>query len=75
MNFGEAIEAMKKGAKCQRSGWNGKNMHVAVHTPHEHDKMDHPFIYMQTVDGSHIPWLASQADMLAEDWSALEAEG
>lgn len=27
-----------------------------------------PYIAMRTVDGSIVPWLASQTDILANDW-------
>lgn len=65
MNFGEAIEALKDGDRVQREGWNGKNMYLYL------DRMPgfDPYIVMYTAQGTHQPgWLASQADMLAEDW-------
>lgn len=68
MNFSEALEAMKSGAIITREGWNGPGQHVGLHTPHEHDKMDCPFLYIRNVQGECIPWLASQGDLLAEDW-------
>jgi hypothetical protein len=30
-----------------------------------------PWIGMRTADGKYVPWLASQTDMLAEDWVAV----
>jgi len=36
------------------------------------DAVDLPFIYMRTVTGQVVPWLASQTDMLAEDWEIAE---
>lgn len=30
-----------------------------------------PYIVMSTVDGSLVPWLASQTDILAGDWTVL----
>lgn len=72
MNFGEAIEKMKAGEAVARGGWNGKNMWVALQRPDEHSKMGLPYIYMCTVDGLLVPWLASQTDMLAEDWSTVD---
>jgi hypothetical protein len=30
-----------------------------------------PYLMMKTVDGSFVPWLASQTDILAEDWTVL----
>ncbi len=68
LTFGEATEAMKDGHKVCRKGWNGKNMWIAIQMPDEHSKMTQPYIYMFTAQGDLIPWLASQADMLAVDW-------
>lgn len=30
MNFGEAIDCMKSGARVTRKGWNGKGMYIAI---------------------------------------------
>ena len=78
--FGEAIEAVKKGAKISRAGWNGKEQYVElakcisyvntegkiVNAEHD-DIMDRALAFVGT-RGVQIGWLASQADMLAEDW-------
>jgi len=71
MNFGQAIEALKLGQKVARAGWNGKNMWLALQRPDAHSKMTLPYIYMFTAQGDLVPWLASQTDVLAEDWSIL----
>lgn len=68
MNFGQAIEALKAGKRVRRSGWNGKGMWLALQRPDEHSKMTLPYIYMSTVQENLVPWLASQTDVLAEDW-------
>ena len=68
MNFGEALEALKSGHRASRSGWNGRGMWIEIHLPCE-ERMTLPFIYMCTVTGDLVPWLASQTDVLAEDWS------
>jgi hypothetical protein len=68
MNFGQAIEAMKEGRKASRKGWNGRGMWVAIQMPDNLSKMQLPYIYMSTAQGELVPWLASQSDMLAEDW-------
>lgn len=83
MNFGLAIEAMRKGEKVARAGWNGKGMYVFLigidpthpgiggwtYTNGKNDNMPLlPFIAMKTADNKVVPWLASQTDMLAEDW-------
>lgn len=72
MNFGQAIEALKQGKKVARAGWNGKNMHLELQRPDAHSKMTLPYIYMYTAQGDNVPWLASQTDMLSEDWTVVE---
>lgn len=71
-DIGWAVKAMREGALVQRAGWNGKGMHVGIHTPNAHDKMDEPFVFMFTAQARHIPWLASQADLLAVDWQIAD---
>ena len=81
MTFGEALEIIKRGSKVQRSGWNGKGMYVFLignemskgngwtYTNGVNDNMPLlPFIAMKTADEKVVPWLASQTDILAEDW-------
>ncbi len=68
MNFGEALEALKQGHKVVREGWNGKEMWVHLQVPDEHSKMRRPYLYMRPVDGDLVPWVASQSDLLADDW-------
>ena len=80
MNFGQAIEALKQGSRVARQGWNGKGLSLNLQIPDENSKMTLPYIYMEypstpaseTAPLNHInakvPWLASQTDMLSEDW-------
>ena len=81
MNFGQAIEAMKEGKKVARSGWNGKGIHIELQRPDGDSKMTSPYIFIDTTGlqtenpaapKSRVPWLASQTDMLAEDWVVVE---
>ncbi len=72
MNFGQAIEALKQGKKVARAGWNGKGMYLELQRPDAHSKMTLPYIYMYTAQGDNVPWLASQTDMLSEDWVTVE---
>lgn len=72
VNFGEAIEALKQGLRVARNGWNGKGMWLELQEPDEHSKMTLPYIYMKTACNNQVPWLASQTDILAEDWIVLE---
>lgn len=77
MNIGEAIDAMRLGARVARKGWNGAGIFIELQTPDEYSKMTSPYIYMDTTglesdneDASRslVPWLASQTDLLANDW-------
>ena len=72
MNFGQAIEALKQGKRVARTGWNGKGMHLELQRPDAHSKMTLPYIFMYTAQGDNVPWLASQTDMLSEDWVTVE---
>lgn len=83
-DFGTAIVALKNKYKVAREGWNGKGMYLIYFSPVANgiEKLqveglgtDHPllpFILMKTVDGMLVPWLASQTDILAEDWTVVE---
>lgn len=71
--FGDALVALKNGKQVFRKGWNGKGMYLTLQQPDENSKMTLPYIYMRTAQGDFVPWLASQTDMLAEDW--LEVKG
>jgi hypothetical protein len=83
MNFSQALDAIKLGKRVARSEWNGKNMFLylvpgsqfAVNRapllgifPEGTQVNYHPHIDMMTAQGYIVPWLASQADLLSEDW-------
>ena len=73
LDFGDVVKKMKnRGGRFARAGWNGKNMYIELQVPDEHSKMTLPYIYMKTVQGDLVPWLASQTDMLADDWMEVE---
>lgn len=79
MTFGEALEELKYGKRVARAGWNGKGMWLvlinpgnAMHTSAAGAFDMQPCIGMKTADNVMQPgWLASQADMLAEDWEIV----
>ena len=86
MNFGDAIFELKKGNMVSRSGWNGKGMHLYLEDQLSHTvpggvfkgqrREYEPCICMYTAQGKHQPgWLASQADMLADDWVNVSTIG
>ncbi len=66
--IGRAVDEMRAGQKVSRGGWNGRGMWLALQVPDAHSKMGLPYVYMRTVDGKLVPWLASQTDLLANDW-------
>ena len=87
MNFGLAIEAAKKGAKITRRGWNGKGMFLyyvpegrypartdaAKSIATADGKVAYgAYIAMKTAQGNVVPWLASQTDILSDDWEVVE---
>lgn len=81
MNFGQAIEALKHGRRVARGGWNGKGIFIELQIPDEFSKMTHPYIYIDTTGlqtenpdapKDRVPWLASQTDMLSEDWRIVD---
>jgi hypothetical protein len=78
MNFGEALAELKAGGKVARRGWNGKGMWLEMQRPDTFSKMTLPYVYLNYPDdaantpGARVPWLASQTDMLAEDWGIVE---
>ena len=80
-DFGGAIKAMKNGERVARMGWNGKGMYVFLAyepdfvTDADISAFDQlevevaDMLVMKTAQDTFQPgWLASQADMLAEDW-------
>lgn len=76
IDFGEAIRAMKEGHKVAREGWNGKGMYILIRKPdneYYHGMKVLPSLCMKTADNKVvIGWLASQTDILAEDWIVTE---
>lgn len=85
MTLGQAIEAMIAGQRVARAGWNGEGMWL-YHVPASSylaatdaarasfgDFVPYgAYIAMRTAQGNVVPWLASQTDMLADDWQIIE---
>lgn len=74
VDFGTAIAFLKEGKYVAREGWNGVGQFLALQVPDEHSKMRKPYIYISPVDGELVPWLASQTDLLANDWYVVGSE-
>ncbi len=85
VDFGAAIRAVKRGKRITRKGWNGKNQYVELAcnisyvgagsdhlvNPY-HDDIGNKALAFVGTSGVQLGWLASQADMLAEDWVVLD---
>lgn len=86
MNFGQAIELLKEGKSLQREGWNGKNQYIELATNISyvnankeiinvnHEAIGNKAIAFVGKSGVQLGWLASQSDMLANDWKVVEEE-
>lgn len=75
LSFESALAALKDGFAIQRMGWSGRNMWLMLQAPTPTSRMTLPYIYMKTADGNYVPWLASQTDLLADDWTVLANGG
>lgn len=86
MTIGKAIEAIKQGKKAARRGWNGKNQFIFLaknitYSPladisHDnmkyHETMGDTAIVFCGTSGIQVGWLASQSDLLSEDWVIID---
>lgn len=80
-NFGKALEALKDGKTIRRQSWNGVGIFIALQVPDKKSKMSQPYIYIDTLGlqttnpkapKGRVPWVASQTDLLAEDWEIIK---
>lgn len=84
LSVGHAIEAVKKGAKITRSGWNGKGQYVYFVPENRYaaqtdiakaefgDTVPYrAYLALKTVQGDVVPWIASQSDVLTNDWQIV----
>ena len=82
--FDEPIKYLKRGMKVKRKGWNGKEQYielatnVSFKTPNDevinvdHVDMGNKAIAFHGTSGIQLGWLASQSDMLSNDWIFAE---
>lgn len=86
-DFGWALDKLRQGYKVGREGWNGKNMFLFLVQDSQFKVNRAPLrgiypegteityqshIDMKTAQNTVVPWLASQSDMLADDWVVIE---
>ena len=84
MNFGKALDFLKEGKKVTRKGWNGKNQYIELATNISYKNVDDEIININHktmgnkaiafigTSGTQIGWLASQSDMLSDDWELID---
>jgi hypothetical protein len=83
MNFSMALVLLKEKQRLAREGWNGKGMYIYLVAgstfvvnrppllgllPEGTEVQYRPHLDMRTADGQYVPWVASQSDLLADDW-------
>lgn len=82
-DFGWALRCLKQGKAVARKGWNGKGIYIKLQTPDVNSKMTLPYVYIVTnglvtvnpnAPKGTVPWLASQTDMLSDDWEVVEVK-
>jgi len=84
MTFGDALSLLKCGEIVNRSGWNGKGMFLYYVPANDYPSITdaakkhfgdtvpyRDYIAIRSVNGEVVPWVASQSDILANDWSLL----
>jgi hypothetical protein len=69
--IGWAVGALRNGKSVTREGWNGAGQFLTLQAPDEGSKMTLPYVYITTVSGDLVPWIASQTDLLADDWGVI----
>lgn len=87
MDFSRALTCLKGGWRMRREGWNGQGMFLFLVEgstfkvnrppllgiyPEGTEVRYHAHIDMKTAQGDVVPWVASQADLLATDWEMAE---
>lgn len=74
LSFSTVLDLLKKSRgslRAARKGWNGRGMWVSIQYPDDNSKMGLPYLYMRTVTGELVPWLASHTDLMFDDWELV----
>ncbi len=84
LDFGMALVALKRGECVARRGWNGKRQYLSLGTEFSyldnngkwkdanHQTSGSSAIIFHGTIGVQVGWLASQSDMLSEDWEIVD---
>lgn len=84
MDFSFALKQLKKGKKMAREGWNEKEQYISLATNvsfldlstntlvnADHSTLGNNTIVFHSISGIQVGWLATQSDMLSEDWKLV----
>lgn len=82
-DFSEALTYLKRGFKMARKNWNAKEQYIYLFKPYENEHFDiterenapgtmYAFLVIKTNYNGIVPWLASQTDLLADDWHFVD---
>lgn len=70
MNFSNALNGLMAGHRMTRTGWNEPEMHV-VRQDYEPDNPNHSHFWLVKADGTRSPWVPSNGDLFATDWTEV----
>ena len=78
-DFSWALAMLREGKKVFRAGWHGRGLSIELQNPDENSKMTLPYIYLnvpveEMVEFAAVPWVASQTDILSDDWEEYQEE-
>lgn len=66
VNFGLALEAMKKGMGARLPHWK-PDVVIRAQYPDEHSKMTAPYLYVESRFG-RVPWKETMIELFSDDW-------
>lgn len=72
LTFSQALELLKQGKIMSRMGFNQPHK-IAIQNPDENSANNQPYLYITTPQGARVPWVASQCDLLKDDWYEVVA--
>ena len=70
MNFGEALEQLKKGEKITTYGWG--DAYIRLKEPNDLSDVNMPYIYMVLESGQKVIWMPTHTEILDENWELKE---
>ncbi len=72
INFSKALDALKVGKRVRRLSWDKNGNWIELQSPNKTNPMTRPFLFIATITRDRAPWIPTQDDLLASDWTVLE---